>query len=121
MDKRTDDLRSEMNGRFEEVNRRFDSLQWTLGIFITIAMVILGFVLRMQWQMHQRQTRMETVLDSQKDDISFIKKIIEKFLPPRGVLCNNYVVSPSSPSKEDRRFPRFLLVVAMLGGRCRLE
>ncbi len=100
-DKRIDDLRSDMNGKFadlrsdmngkfadlrSEMNSRFDSLHWTLGIFITIALVILGFVLRMQWQMHQRQTRMETVLETQRDELSFIRKIIEKFLPPRGVL-----------------------------------
>lgn len=76
---RIDDLRSEMNGRF-------DTLQWTLGIFITLALVILGFVLRMQWQMHRRQTRMETVLEVQREEVSFIKKIIEKILPPKGVL-----------------------------------
>ncbi len=84
------DLRSEMNGKFadlrSEMNNRFDSLHWTLGIFITIALVILGFVLRMQWQMHRRQTRMETVLETQRDELSFIKRLIEKFLPPRGVL-----------------------------------
>lgn len=76
---RIDNLRSEMNGRF-------DTLQWTLGIFITLALVILGFVLRMQWQMHRRQTRMETVLEVQREELSFIKKIIEKILPPKGVL-----------------------------------
>ena len=84
------DLRSEMNGKFtdlrSEMNSRFDSLHWTLGIFITIALVILGFVLRMQWQMHQRQTRIETVLETQRDELSFIKKLIEKLLPPKGVL-----------------------------------
>ena len=79
LDKRIDDLRS-------EINSRFDSLHWTLGIFITIVLVILGFVLRMQWQMHQRQTRIETVLETQRDELSFIKKLIEKFLPPKGVL-----------------------------------
>ncbi len=87
------DLRSEMNGRFdgvnhrfEEVNHRFDSLHWTLGIFITIALVILGFVLRMQWQMHRRQTQTETILGAQRDELSFIKGLIEKLMPPRGVL-----------------------------------
>lgn len=97
LDKRIDDLRSEIKGDSKaldkrmddlrsEINSRFDSLHWTLGIFITIALVILGFVLRMQWQMHQRQTRMETVLETQRDELSFIKKLIEKFLPPKGVL-----------------------------------
>jgi len=47
LNNRIDDLRSEMN-------RRFDTMQWMLGLFIMIALVILGFVLRMQWQMHRR-------------------------------------------------------------------
>ncbi len=80
------DLRSEMNGRFEDMNHRFDTLHWTLGIFITIALVILGFVLRMQWQMHRRQTQTETILDTQRSELSFIKGLIEKLMPPRGVL-----------------------------------
>lgn len=57
LNKRIDDLRSEMNGRFDAINGRFDTLQWTLGLFITIALVILGFVLRLQWQMARRQTQ----------------------------------------------------------------
>lgn len=76
----------EINHRFEEINHRFDALQWTLGLFITIALVILGFVLRMQWQMHRRQAQMETILGTQRDEISFIKSLIEKLMPPKGVL-----------------------------------
>jgi len=90
LEKRFDDLRSEMNSRFDdlrsEMNSRFDTLQWMLGLFITIALVILGFVLRMQWQMHRRQTRMETILETHKDEIAFLKGLIEKLLPPKGVL-----------------------------------
>ena len=48
VNKRIDDLRSEMDGRF-------DSLQWMLGIFITIALVIFGFILRLMWLMHRKQ------------------------------------------------------------------
>jgi cytoskeletal protein RodZ len=79
LDKRFDDLRSEMNGRF-------DTLQWMLGLFITIALIILGFVLRMQWQMQRRQTRMETTLETQKDELAFLKSLIEKLLPPKSAL-----------------------------------
>ena len=64
LNNRIDDLRSEMNSRF-------DTLQWMLGLFITITLVILGFVLRMQWQMHRRQSRMETTLEAHKDDLPF--------------------------------------------------
>ena len=90
LEKRIDDLRSEMNGRFDdlrsEMNSRFNILQWMLGLFITIALVILGFVLRMQWQMQRRQTRMETSLETYKEELAFLKGLIEKLLPPKGAL-----------------------------------
>jgi len=97
LENRFDDLRSEMNGRFDDVNSRindlrfemnsrFNTLQWMLGLFITIALVILGFVLRMQWQMQRRQTRIETSLEAYKDELAFIKGLIDKLLPPKGVL-----------------------------------
>ena len=86
VNKRIDDLRSEMNSRFQAIDKRFDSLQWMLGLFITIALVILGFVLRMQWQMQRKQTRMDTSLETYKDELAFIKGLIEKLLPPKGVL-----------------------------------
>jgi len=79
VDKRFDDLRSEMNSRF-------NILQWMLGLFITIALVILGFVLRMQWQMQRRQTRMETSLETYKDELAFIKGLIDKLLSPKSAL-----------------------------------
>jgi len=79
LEKRLDDLRAEMNGRF-------DTLEWMFGIFITISLVILSFVLRMQWQMQKRMTTAETILSSHSDELSFLKNLIEKLLPPRGVL-----------------------------------
>ena len=86
VNKRIDDLRAEMNSRFEAVNARFDTLQWMLGLFITISLVILGFVLRMQWQMGKRQTSMEAILNAHKEALDFLKSLIEKLLPPKGVL-----------------------------------
>lgn len=97
LNKRIDDLRSEMNSRFEGVNKRiddlhsemdsrFDTIQWMLGLFITIALVIFGFILRLMWLMHRKQAQMETTLEMQKNDISFIKGLIEKLLPHKGAL-----------------------------------
>lgn len=93
VNKRIDDLHSEMNRRFEgvdrrfeDVNHRFDTLQWMLGLFITIALVIFGFILRLMWLMHRKQAQMETTLEMQKNDISFIKRLIEKLLPHKGAL-----------------------------------
>lgn len=80
------DLKESNNTRFDDMNRRFDILQWMFGLFITISLIILGFVLRMQWQIHKKQTQIETTLETQKDELSFLKTLIEKLLPPRGVL-----------------------------------
>jgi len=79
-------LRSEMNGLRSEMNARFDDIRWMFSMFITIALVMLGFVLRLQWQMHKEQAQMQTSLETQKDEISFLKSLIEKLLPQRGVL-----------------------------------
>ncbi|SMC26532.1 Protein of unknown function [Desulfacinum hydrothermale DSM 13146] len=86
LNKRIDDLRSEMNARFEAVQARFDTLQWMFGLFITISLVILGFVLRMQWQMNRRLTRLEAIQEKQGQDLEFLKSLLEKLLPPKGVL-----------------------------------
>ena len=79
LNKRIDDLRVEMNDHF-------NTLQWMLGLFITISLVILGFVLRMQWQMQKRQTSLEAMLRAHEKELAFLKNLIEKLLPPKGVL-----------------------------------
>ena len=86
LNKRIDDLRFEMNDRFAAMDKRLDTLQWMLGLFISISLVILGFVLRIQWQLQKRQTALEATLETQKDELAFIRDLIEKFLPPKGVL-----------------------------------
>ena len=75
-----------IDGLRSEMNARFDDIRWMFSIFITIALVMLGFVLRLQWQMHKEQAQMQTSLETQKDEISFLKSLIEKLLPSRGVL-----------------------------------
>jgi uncharacterized membrane-anchored protein YhcB (DUF1043 family) len=86
MNGRFDDLRAEMSGHFQAMDKRFDTLQWMLGLFITISLVIFGFVLRMQWQMQRRQTVLEATLNAHKDELAFLKNLIERLLPPKGVL-----------------------------------
>lgn len=81
--RRLEDGQKNLEKQFE---KRFDIIQWMFGIFITVTVVILGFVLRMQWQMQKRQTMVETSLETQKDELSFIKGLIEKLFPPKGVL-----------------------------------
>jgi len=90
LDERVDDLRSEMNGRFDdlrsEMNARFDTLQWMIGPYVTIWLVILGFTLRMQWQMHRRLVKVGTALETQKDELAFLKGLIEKLLHGKEIL-----------------------------------
>jgi len=90
VNKRIDGLEKSLNRRIDdlrvEMNDRFSTLQWMLGLFITISLVILGFVLRMQWQMQRRQTRLEATLNAHREEINFLKNLIEKLLPPKGAL-----------------------------------
>jgi hypothetical protein len=90
VNQRIDGVERSLNARIDDLRAdlmaRFDLLTWLISLFVTIAMVTLGFVLRMQWQLQQRQTRLETSLDTQKDEIAFLKSLIEKLLPPRTAL-----------------------------------
>ncbi len=86
MEKRFDDLRSDINSRFELMDKRFDDLTWIFGLFITISLVMLGFVIRMQWEMQKRQTQTDTTLQIQKDEVNFLKDMIMKLFPPKGIL-----------------------------------
>ena len=86
IDKRFDDMNNSVNKRFDDMNRRFDTLQWMFGVFITIALFIMGFIVKMLWAQRKELAEIETSLETQKDEISFLKNLIEKLLPPKGVL-----------------------------------
>ena len=81
--RRLEDGQKNLGKQFE---KRFDIIQWMFGIFITVTMVILGFVLRLLWQMQKRQSMVEASLETQKDELTFIKGLVEKLFPPKGVL-----------------------------------
>ena len=93
IDKRFDDVNKrfdDVNRRFDDmnnfVNKRFDTLQWMLGLFITIALFLLGIVVRILWNQRKQLAEIETSLETQKDELQFFKTLIEKLLPPKGVL-----------------------------------
>ena len=86
VNKRIDDLRDSTNKRFDDMNRRFDTLQWMLGLFITVALTILGVFGKILWNQQKEMARFNTTLETQKDELTFLKNIIEKLLPPKGVL-----------------------------------
>ena len=97
MNKRIDSLEVSLNRRIDDVNKRIDDLrdemvsrfsviEWMLAIFISIFIVILGFILRMMWQIHKRQVKLEVEVKKQGEEISFIRSVIERLIPKGGVL-----------------------------------
>jgi len=42
MDKRLADLASQVDKRFGDVDKRFSTIQWTLGLLLTLVVLILG-------------------------------------------------------------------------------
>ena len=88
--KRLDEGQKALEKRFDG---RFDVLQWMFGLFITVAISLMGIMGRILWSQQKRLTQIETSLEAQKEEIAFIKALIEKLqsfieklLPPRGVL-----------------------------------
>ncbi len=88
--KRLDEGQKALEKRFGE---RFDVLQWMLGLFITVAISLMGIMGRILWTQQKRLTHIETTLEAQKEEMSFIKaliiklqSLIETLLPPRSVL-----------------------------------
>ncbi|MFA4827685.1 MAG: hypothetical protein WC855_04860 [Thermodesulfovibrionales bacterium] len=72
-----------LDKRFDEMNKRFDMLMWMIGLFASIVSVILGFVVKMQWQMNKRLSSVEATIEVQRDEISFFKSMIEKLITPK--------------------------------------
>ncbi|MBF8275031.1 MAG: hypothetical protein HW390_104 [Candidatus Brocadiaceae bacterium] len=88
--KRLDEGQKALEKRFDG---RFDVLQWMLGLFITVAISLMGIMGRILWSHQKKLTQIETFLEAQKEEIAFIKilivklqSFIEKFFPPKGVL-----------------------------------
>lgn len=88
--KRFDEGQKALEKRFDG---RFDVLQWMFGLFITVAIFLMGIMGRILWGHQKRLTQIETSLEAQKEEIAFIKILIEKLqsfiekvFPPRGVL-----------------------------------
>ncbi len=73
-----------MDQRFEamerQMNQRFDDIKWFLGVMIGTLLVIntgvLGYLLK-------RQGTLEQSIETIKDELAFLKSVIEKLLPPR--------------------------------------
>ena len=80
------DLKESTNKRFDDMNKRFDTLQWMFGLFITVALTILGVFGKILWNQQKEMSRFNITLETQKDEVAFLKNLIEKLLPPKRVL-----------------------------------
>lgn len=61
-------------------------IEWMLGFFTGVALFLLGIAGWMFWNQQKKMTQIETSLETQKDELSFLKTLIEKLLPPKGVV-----------------------------------
>ena len=78
-------VQRQINDLQESTNRRFDVLQWMFGVFITLALAILSALWRILWHQQRRLSVIEAALETQKDEMAFIKGLIDKLLLARGV------------------------------------
>ena len=80
----------DMNKRFDDMNKRFDMLMWIIGLFVTVVLVILGAVVRIQWQMQKRMTAVEKEVSLLKEMFmktqDYMKLLIEGIKPPKDIL-----------------------------------
>jgi len=68
-----------INPIWAEINDRFNILQWMLELFITISLVILGFMLRMQWQMQKSRQAWKPLLTLREKSLTFLKVLLRSF------------------------------------------
>lgn len=89
VNQRITDLKESTNKQItdlkESTNKRFDTLQWMLGLFITVALSLFGVMGKILWNQQNRLLTIEASLETQKDELAFLKNLIEKLLLKHGV------------------------------------
>ncbi|MBI3815004.1 MAG: hypothetical protein HY279_11165, partial [Nitrospinae bacterium] len=77
----------------QQINDLRELIKWMLGILISISFTVMVIMGRILWNQQKKLTQIETSLEAQKEEISFLKTLIEKLqilieklLPPKGVL-----------------------------------
>jgi hypothetical protein len=80
LNKRIDDT----NRRIDDTNRRIDDLRstmlWLFGTFISIALLLFGFIIRTLWVLSNRSKGIERAYETQRDEIDFLKALVEKLI-----------------------------------------
>ena len=90
LNKRIEDLEQSLNKRIDdlrsEVQNSFNILEWMLAIFISILIVIIGFILKIDWQLHKKIVKIEENIRNQENEINFVKDVLKKLFPPKEIL-----------------------------------
>ncbi len=93
LQRQIDDSQESTNKQFDAVNKRFDTLERMFDRFISIALALLGIAFsllgvigKILWNQQKRMLAIETSLETQRDELAFLKKLVESLLPSRGVV-----------------------------------
>jgi len=80
---RINGLEQQFNERINGLQQRFDTLELMLGLFITVALSLFGVIGKILWNQQKRMLVIETSLETQKDELAFLKQLVESLLPSR--------------------------------------
>ncbi|MCX7794415.1 MAG: hypothetical protein N2257_08470 [Thermodesulfovibrionales bacterium] len=71
----------------DSLNNRIDDLRetmfWLFGTFIGIALILIGFVIRNLWFLGHEVKVVKQSLETQRDELNFLKGLIEKLVVGR--------------------------------------
>ncbi|MCX7794416.1 MAG: CCDC90 family protein [Thermodesulfovibrionales bacterium] len=80
-------LNEQINNRIDDTNNRIDDLRetmfWLFGTFIGIALILIGFVIRNLWFLGHEVKVVKQSLETQRDELNFLKGLIEKLVVGR--------------------------------------
>ena len=79
-----EETKDSLNKRIDDTNKRIDDLRntmlWLFGTFISIALLLFGFVIRNLWVLGSRVKAIEQAHEIQRDEINFLKGLVEKLV-----------------------------------------
>mgnify|MGYP000458473922 CR=1 FL=1 len=79
-----EETKDSLNKRIDDTNKRIDDLRntmlWLFGTFISIALLLFGFVIRNLWVLGSRVKAIEQAHETQRDEINFLKGLVEKLV-----------------------------------------
>jgi len=79
-----EETKDSLNKRIDDTNKRIDDLRntmlWLFGTFISIALLLFGFVIRNLWVLGSRVKAIEQAYETQRDEINFLKGLVEKLV-----------------------------------------